>query len=58
MCMHREDANRSLFLENKKKNKKEKERLTKSRKDKYIQLRKELSIPNRINEMNQYWYKI
>lgn len=58
MCMHREDANRSLFLENKKKNKKEKERLTKSRKDKYIQLRKELSIPNRINETNQYWYKI
>lgn len=57
--MHREDANRSLFLENKKKkNKKEKERLTKSRKDKYIQLRKELSIPNRINETNQYWYKI
>lgn len=57
--MHREDTNRSLFLENKKKkNKKEKERLTKSRKDKYIQLRKELSIPNRINEMNQYWYKI
>lgn len=58
MCMHREDANRSLFLENKKKIKKEKERLTKSRKDKYIQLRKELSIPNRINETNQYWYKI
>lgn len=57
--MHREDTNRSLFLENKKKkNKKEKERLTKSRKDKYIQLRKELSIPNRINETNQYWYKI
>lgn len=56
--MHRENANRSLFLENKKKIKKEKERLTKSRKDKYIQLRKELSIPNRINETNQYWYKI